>query len=67
MLFSACRGVTEVFFYILHENDIWIMSTEKKKEMTVVNIDVFSIYPIYPINGTNAFCNNGIPTFNQMF
>lgn len=35
--------------------------------MTVVNIDVFSIYPIYPINGTNAFCNNGIPTFNQMF
>lgn len=67
MLFSACKGVTEVFFYILHENDIWIISTEKKKEMTVVNIDVFSIYPIYPINGTNAFCHNRIPTFNQMF
>lgn len=59
-------GATEVFLNILPENDIWII-VKGKKEMTMVNIDVFSIYPINPINWTNAFCHYIIPTFNQMF
>lgn len=48
-------GVIEVFLNILLENDIWII-VKGKKEMIMVNIDVFFIYLINFINWINVFC-----------
>lgn len=48
-------GVIEVFLNSLLENDIWII-VKGKKEMIMVNIDVFFIYLINFINWINVFC-----------
>lgn len=56
-------GVIEVFLNILLENDIWII-VKGKKEMIMVNIDVFFIYLINFINWINVFCYYIILIFN---
>lgn len=56
-------GVIEVFLNSLLENDIWII-VKGKKEMIMVNIDVFFIYLINFINWINVFCYYIILIFN---
>lgn len=56
-------GVIEVFLNILLENDFWII-VKGKKEMIMVNIDVFFIYLINFINWINVFCYYIILIFN---
>lgn len=56
-------GVIEVFLNILLENDIWFI-VKGKKEMIMVNIDVFFIYLINFINWINVFCYYIILIFN---
>lgn len=56
-------GVIEVFLNILLENDIWII-VKGKKEMIMVNIDVFFIYLINFINWINVFFYYIILIFN---
>lgn len=56
-------GVIEVFLNILLENDIWII-VKGKKEMIMVNIDVFFIYLINFINWINVFCYYIILIYN---
>lgn len=56
-------GVIEVFLNSLLENDIWII-VKGKKEMIMVNIDVFFIYLINFINWINVFCYYIILIYN---
>lgn len=63
MFFSIYNRVIEVFLNILLENDIWII-VKGKKEMIMVNIDVFFIYLINFINWINVFCYYIILIFN---
>lgn len=56
-------GVIEVFLNSLLENDIWII-VKGKKEMIMVNIDVFFIYLINFINWINVFFYYIILIFN---
>lgn len=56
-------GVIEVFLNSLLENDIWII-VKGKKEMIMVNIDVFFIYLINFINWIIVFCYYIILIFN---